>query len=146
MNSILFGGHTGSETEGAAFTGNRLELKTAVRMYGVENFEFIDFCLPSKIEAGGVMLKLAEATNLDNVKVDLKFDSSRPRLAVGDTITLINKEVTISGYTFEIWKSDGSLAAKVVAATSKKGGGSGCNGFTISLGLLTLFAPFALKR
>ena len=84
----------------------------------------------------------------------MKFDSSRPRLVEGDAITLINKvsgtfedkEVTISGYTFEIWKSDGVLTAKVTAAPAQKDGRGGCNGFIISIGLLSLFVPFALKR
>ena len=140
---------------GDEFTGNRLELKTAIVVQLVCNFEFMDFYLPSGISDGDVMLALTDSTSLTDVKVDLKFNTSPPNLAVGDVITLIDwvlmtgsfsdKTVTVSGYTFEISRTSGKLVAEVTAAPGKKGGGGGCNGFTYGLVMLALFVPFVLR-
>ena len=150
-NTIIYGGSTAAT--GDPFTGNRLEIKTAVSVKEVRNFEFIDFYLPSGIADGGTMLALSLTTILTDVKVDLKFNTSAPNLAAGNVITLIDdvtgtfaaKTVTVSGYEFEISKSGGALIATVTGVPSESGGGGGCD---MGLGLLAFafVVPFVLKR
>ena len=113
---------------GDATTGNRLELKTSeLTVAGVQNFQFIDFYLPSGITNNSTMLTATTATDLTDVTVDLKFDSTAPTLAVGNTITLLNgvtgtpafaggsADFVIGGYAFTLSISGGNLIATAIS-------------------------------
>jgi hypothetical protein len=92
----LYGGFVGS---GDAFTGNALNLKTAgLTVEGLQDFEYLNFYLPSTLGAGDTMLTVTyEARLTENYDgsgrssvVNLILEGSRPPLRPGDQIVLIN--------------------------------------------------------
>ena len=117
----IYGGDFGNDN----FTGNKLELKTAgISVNVVQNFEFINFYLPSTIADGDTVITLAMATDLSNVTIGLDFASTDPSLAMGDVITLISSVTNrpdndstvfnIEQYAFLISVDGGALIATVI--------------------------------
>jgi hypothetical protein len=138
--ATLYGGWvdngSGNPSNGDAFTGNTLNWNTSgLTVAGVENFEFINFNLPSGITNGATMLNVTTAVNLDNTTMGMSFNGAAPALLVGNMITLIssvtntptnnNTTATVSGYTFQISVSGSALIATVTAVPGGGGGGGG---------------------
>ncbi|WP_222703606.1 autotransporter outer membrane beta-barrel domain-containing protein, partial [Campylobacter hyointestinalis] len=87
--TILVGNNKGSGT------GNTLNIRTKdIKVKNIENFEFINFYIPSSVGANDTLLNLSTAdnTNLSNSKIGVGVMSGdSPALKVGDKITLIDK-------------------------------------------------------
>lgn len=90
----LYGGS--SSGSGDAFTGNTLNLKAAgVTVGRLENFQFLNFYLPTTLAAGGTMLTVTGTADLTNGSstastVNVGINGASSPLKKGDTVTLIH--------------------------------------------------------
>ena len=103
-----------------AFTGNTLNLRTSgLTVRGLQNFEAINFYLPSNTANATTLLTSTNPVDITGVTVNLAYDTTAPSLSAGDVITLINgvtgtfttKTVTVSGHSFQLSVSGGKLIA-----------------------------------
>jgi len=92
----LYGGrcHVGGCSD--IFTGNTLNLKTAgLAVASLQNFEYLNFYLPTSLASGQTMLSVSGIADLTNGSggssiVNVGINGAASALAAGDTITLIH--------------------------------------------------------
>jgi hypothetical protein len=102
QDSSIYGGFGDIYGEHDVFTGNTFNLKTAGLTIGsLQNFEYLNFYLPTTLAAGDTMLTVTGSANLTSrtgsssvVNVGINGDASP--LVVGDAITLIHAETLIT--------------------------------------------------
>jgi len=108
--SAIAGGERGFD----ARTGNTLNLySSALAVRSLQNFEFLNFYLPTTLAAGAAMLNVAEAADITGAKVNVGINGAATPLKAGDTITLINV-ATAGGLT-------GAPANTVATGTGMQG-------------------------
>ncbi|MCL1941316.1 MAG: SYNERG-CTERM sorting domain-containing protein [Synergistaceae bacterium] len=82
----LLGGNFGADN----FTGNILKIQSGdIVVKGAENFEFINFYLPSSIKDGGEMLIVTDPVDLENVNIKITGVAWDSSIESGDVVTLI---------------------------------------------------------
>lgn len=92
----LYGGYLGMKTDGDAFSGNTLNVKTAgLDVASLSNFQYVNFYLPSSLSAGDTVLNVTGTADLTgsagrSSTVNVGIDGGSSPLQVGDTITLID--------------------------------------------------------
>jgi len=92
--TALFGGWT--STGGSAFTGNTLNLHTAgLTVAGLQNFQYLNFYLPTTLGNGGTMLTVTGTANLTDgagrsSTVNVGIDGASSPLRAGDRVVLID--------------------------------------------------------
>jgi len=86
-----FVGFFGSPRPGDARTGNTLNLKTSgLTVSSVQNFQYLNFYVPSTLAAGGTMMNVAYTADITGSTVRVGVDGGSSALDIGDTITLIS--------------------------------------------------------
>ncbi|MDR2924905.1 MAG: autotransporter outer membrane beta-barrel domain-containing protein, partial [Azoarcus sp.] len=134
-NSILYGGDI--DGIGDTFSGNTLNLHSPISVYGVKNFQTLNFYLPTTLAAGGTMLTIGSGGDADITAstVNVGIDGASSPLAVGNQVTLIDASAgTLTGtpenstangqgmqgvtlkYEFDIAAANNMLTATVTSA------------------------------
>ena len=87
--SNIYGGYsTGS---GDVFTGNTLNVHTGGHtVKSVQNFEFMNFFVPTTMGNAGTMITATDSANIDNAIVNVGIEGSSSPLKAGDHIVLID--------------------------------------------------------
>ena len=92
--SDIYGGF--SHGSGDVFTGNTLNVHTGgLLVKSVQNFEYMNFYVPTTMGDGGVMLTATESANIEGTVVNVVIEGSRSPLKTGDHIVLM--EILTSG-------------------------------------------------
>jgi len=86
----LFGGWTNN---GDAFTGNTLNLYSPnVTVASLQNFEYLNFFLPSAMGNAGVMLNVNGTADITGAVVNVGVDGASSPLKAGDHVVLISAQ------------------------------------------------------
>ena len=100
VSGTVYGGRLASTSiPGDVFTGNTLNIKSSgLTVNGVQNFEFLNFYLPTTFAAGGTMLTVTGTAQLTenadgtgrSSKVNVGIDGASSPLKQGDQVVLID--------------------------------------------------------
>jgi hypothetical protein len=77
-------------TNGVLF--NTLNLKAPIKVNGIQNFQYLNFYLPTTMGAGGAMLTISDGgtAHIDKSTVNVGINGASSPLQVGDTVKLID--------------------------------------------------------
>ncbi|MDR2696686.1 MAG: autotransporter outer membrane beta-barrel domain-containing protein [Deltaproteobacteria bacterium] len=98
----LWGGSTAGTGAGDAFTGNTLNLKSAnVTVTSLQNFQYLNFYLPTTLGAGGKMLTVTGTADLTagagrSSTVNVGINGASSPLKTGDQVILIDADTLIT--------------------------------------------------
>jgi hypothetical protein len=173
LGAVTFVGGAGlygaSSLSGDAFTGNTLNLKAAgVTVGRLENFQFLNFYLPTAFAAGGTMLTVTGTANLTNGSgtastVNVGINGASSPLKTGDTVTLIHAgtltatgvNTTANGtgmqgvtlkYNFSLATTPTDLTATVTSTGTTEGSKALSEGFLAGMTLVNQGSDLAAGK
>ena len=95
--ATLFGGMTGEDGTGDVKTGNTLNVRGSnLTVKGIENFENINFYVPSDAKNGDTVLTVKENVNIQDTTINAGVQKGS-ELSKGDSLTLLKSEKELTG-------------------------------------------------
>jgi hypothetical protein len=166
--AALFGGWTTGAGAGDAFTGNTLNLKSAITVLEVRNFEYLNFYLPATM-TGGPMLTVTGTADLTYTGglssiVNVGINGFASPLRAGDAVILIDAgtlttdpalNTTANGqgmqgvtlkYEFDITATGTQLLATVTKADTNEQAKAFSEGYLAGVTLLNQNADLAAGK